>query len=120
MTRAQLLGARGELLAAAFLTRTGLEVLAHNWRSAHGEIDLVAREGDEVVFVEVKTRVGGPEVAPDVAVNAAKLARLARLAEAYLRDEGTPDAAWRVDVIAIVLDARGDVRSLEHLRGAFL
>lgn len=120
MTRTQMLGARGELLAAAYLRRAGLEVLAHNWRSALGEIDVVAREGDEVVIVEVKTRVGGPEVAPDVAVNTAKLARLARLAEAYLSNEGTPDAAWRVDVIAIVLDARGEVRNLEHIRGAFL
>lgn len=120
MTRTRMLGARGESLAAAFLRRAGLEVLAHNWRSALGEIDLIARDGDEVVFVEVKTRVGGAEVAPDIAVNAAKLGRLARLAEAYLLDEGKSDVAWRVDVIAIVLDARGDVRSLDHIRGAFL
>ena len=120
MTRSQILGARGETVAAAFLRRTGLQIVAQNWRSSLGEIDLVALEGDQVVVVEVKTRVGGVDVAPDMAVGTAKLARLGRLAEAYLSSEGTPDAAWRVDVIAIVLDARGAVRSLEHLRGAFL
>jgi putative endonuclease len=85
-----------------------------------GELDLVLREGDEIVFVEVKTRVGGPETAADAAVTGTKLERLGRLAEAYLARERTPDASWRVDVVAVVLDGDGAVRSIDHLRGAFL
>ena len=120
MSRRQALGTRGEELAAAFLTRAGLEVVARNYRSRLGEIDLVARDGDELVFVEVKARVGGVETAPDAAVSAAKLERLGRLAERYLADVGTPEQPWRVDVVAVVLDERGAVRRIDHLRGAFL
>jgi putative endonuclease len=114
------LGERGEALAADFIRRAGLEIVARNWCSRLGEIDLVAREAGETVFIEVKTRVGGPDAAPDAAVTAAKLERLGRLAEAYLAAEGRPDAPWRVDVVAIVLDGRGAVRNIDHLRGAFL
>lgn len=118
--RTQSLGARGEQLAADFLTRAGLQILARNVRLPMGELDLIGREGDEIVFVEVKTRVGGPETAADAAVTGAKLERLGRLAEVYLARERTPDAPWRVDVVAVVLDGAGAVRSIDHLRGAFL
>ena len=120
MSRARALGGRGEALAADFLRRAGLQIVARNYRSSLGELDLVARDGDETVFVEVKTRVGGPGTAPDVAVTATKLERLARLAEVYLAREGSADAPWRVDVVAIVLGGRGEVRTIDHLRGVFL
>ena len=120
MKRRQALGNRGEAFAAAYLNRQGFETVARNYRASIGEIDLVVGDGDELVFVEVKTRVGGPETAPDCAVTASKLERMARLAELYLRQRGTPDVAWRVDVLAIVAGRGGDVRSVDHLRGAFL
>lgn len=114
------LGIRGEDLAARHLAEAGLTVLARNVRLPQGEIDLIAREDGEVVFVEVKTRIGDAETAPDTAVTAAKLGRLERLADAYLEREGTPEAPWRVDVVAIVLARDGRVVHLDHLRGAFL
>lgn len=120
MTRQRALGARGEALAAEFLTRTGFKVVERNARTALGEIDLVADDGGEHVFVEVKSRIGGRETAPDAAVTAAKLDRIARCAELYLAARGTPDAAWRIDVVGIVLDVRSNVVSIEHLRGAFI
>jgi putative endonuclease len=114
------LGLRGEELAARHLRRAGLTVVDRNVRLPDGEIDLIARDGDELVFVEVKTRIGDDETTPDDAVTAAKLARLDRLSEAYVARLGTPDVAWRVDVVAIVLGRDGRVVRLDHLQGAYL
>jgi putative endonuclease len=114
------LGRRGEDLAARYLSEAGLTVLERNVRLPSGEIDLVAQDGDELVIVEVKTRIGDEATAPDEAVNAAKLARLDRLSEAYVARQGTPEAFWRVDVVAIVLGRDGRVVRLDHLRGAYL
>lgn len=113
-------GRRGEELAARHLQRAGLTIVERNVRLPWGEIDLVAREGDELVFVEVKTRIGDASIAPDEMVNVAKLQRLERLAEAYAERLGDPDAAWRVDVVAVVLGRDGRVVRIDHLTGAFL
>jgi putative endonuclease len=113
-------GRRGEELAARHLRRLGMVVVDRNVRLPEGEIDLVAREGDELVFVEVKTRIGDAETAPDLAVTAAKLERLERLAEAYVTRAGSPDQSWRVDVVAVVLGRDGRIVRIDHLAGAFL
>jgi putative endonuclease len=114
------IGRRGEELAARYLIEAGLTVLERNVRLPSGEIDLVARDRDELVIVEVKTRIGDETTAPDEAVTAVKLARLDRLGEAYVARLGTPEVGWRVDVVAIVLGRDGRVVSLDHLRGAYL
>ena len=114
------LGRRGEILAARHLEALGMRVLERNVRLPGGEIDLVAQEADELVFVEVKARIGDPETAPDVAVTAAKLERLGRLAEAYVERAGSPDRDWRVDVVAVVLERSGRVVRIDHLPGAYL
>src|SRR5206468_8338895 len=119
MNQRQGVGRRGEELAARHLQRLGLQVLERNVRLPDGEIDLVAREGEELVFVEVKTRIGDAETAPDVAVTAAKLARLERLAEEYVARAGVPDQDWRGDVGAGVLGRHGQVVLLDHLTGAY-
>jgi putative endonuclease len=116
----QRVATRGEAAAADYLRANGFTILDRNFRLPQGELDLVAREGDEIVFVEVKTRSGSEHLAPDQAVTAVKLDRLGRLAEAYLIRHGHPDASWRVDVIAVILDSSDRVRQLEHIRGAFL
>jgi putative endonuclease len=113
-------GMRGEELAARHLAQVGLTVIERNVRLPGGEIDLVAREDDEFVFVEVKTRIGDESEAPDLAITPAKLERLGRLADAYVSREGVEDAPWRVDVVAIVLGRGGQVVRLDHLRGAYL
>lgn len=96
------LGRRGEARARRFLRRKGLRIIARNWRHPLGELDLVARDGDVVVFVEVRTArrvfAGGPAmtVGPD------KRRRLARLAQAWLqRSRWRPDGV-RFDVVAVV------------------
>jgi putative endonuclease len=119
MNQRHRLGQLGEAIAARYLEEVGFNVTDRNVASRMGELDLVALDGDETVFVEVKTRVGQSDLAPDGGVTPAKLARLERLGELYLLQAGTPDANWRVDVIAIVLDHSGQVLSLDHLRGAY-
>ena len=85
-----------------------------------GEIDLVARDDEDLVIVEVKTRIGDDSTARNLAVTAAKLERLGRLADTYVSREGIEDTPWRVDVVAIVIGRSGRVLRLDHLRGAYL
>ena len=112
------LGAHGEDLAAAYLQKQGYKVLARNHRTALGELDLVAEDGPEVVFVEVKTRLGSLEATPEESVGLAKVGRLTRLAEAFLGNRGRESAMWRIDVVAVVLNRSGKLERLEHLRNA--
>jgi putative endonuclease len=114
------LGRRGEELASRHLASRGLAIVERNVRLGPGEIDIVAREGEGLVFVEVKARVGDDETAPDTAVTDDKLDRLGRLADAYLERIGAPDTPWRVDVVAVVLDRSGRLVALDHLQGAYL
>jgi putative endonuclease len=101
----QRLGQRGETLVADRLARAGYTILARNWRHGTlGELDIVARRGAEIVFVEVRTRRGPLDAAIEWAlasVNERKRARLARLAQTYLDVHGLEGAAWRIDVVAV-------------------
>ena len=119
MSRRQALGTRGEELAAAFLTRAGLEVVARNYRSRLGEIDLVARDRDELVFVEVKTRSSTAFGEPAEAVSPRKARRLRTLAARWLAERRPPyTTELRFDVVS-VLRSRIGAAHVVHLRGAF-
>ena len=110
---------RGEDAAAAFLERVGMQIEARNWRSSAGEIDIVARDGDELVFVEVKTRRSERAGTAAEAVSTAKQGRLVRLARAYVAMAGEQsDAGIRFDVVAIRVIAE-DRALLRHYRAAF-
>jgi putative endonuclease len=111
-------GQRGEALAARYLERRGYEILARNLRSRLGEIDLVAREGRTLVFVEVKARRGRGGDPPQAAVDGRKQARLARLAGDYLARTRGGERACRFDVVAVTFEGEEAAR-LEHFRGAF-
>jgi putative endonuclease len=113
-------GRRGEDLAARHLQQLGLDIVARNVRLPGGEIDLVAREHDELVFVEVKTRIGDESLAPDELVDAAKLARLERLAQMYVARLDRADRDWRIDVVAVVIARGGHLVRIDHIPGAFL
>jgi putative endonuclease len=112
-------GRYGEQLAVDRLVADGLTVIERNWRCADGEIDIVAREGDTLAFVEVKTRSSIAFGDPAEAVGRVKAARLRRLAVRWLVEH--PDPHWpqvRFDVVAVV--RRGpDGPTVRHLRGAF-
>lgn len=111
------LGRRGERLAEAHLIARGCTVLDRNWRCAQGEIDLVVLDGDEVAFVEVKTRTSVAFGHPLEAITVAKLARLRRLAGAWC--EAHPRTGRiRIDAVAVIAPARGEP-TIEHLKAVF-
>ena len=112
------LGAYGERVAARALTDAGLRVLDRNWRCRDGELDLVARDGDALVFCEVKTRTGTGFGHPAEAVTPGKRRRLRVLASAWLaaHDHHAPDL--RFDVVGVHVPPSGPAR-VTHLRNAF-
>lgn len=119
MTNArQAVGEYGERLAARHLVEAGLVVLDRNWRTSAGEIDIIARDGDVLVFCEVKTRRGLAFGAPAEAVVAAKAARLRRLAAQWLSRAGVRPREVRFDVVEVLSPLRG-VPQVTHVRGAF-
>jgi len=109
----------GEAVAARFLEGRGWRVVARNVTSRLGEIDLVARDGATLVFVEVKSRGPLALEPPQAAVDGRKQARLARLALQYLARRRLRGVACRFDVVAVTLDPEGGVPRVEHFPNAF-
>jgi len=105
------LGARGEKLACGFLRREGYKILYRNFRARHGgEVDIVCRDGEALVFVEMKTRRRDDMTRPSDAVNAAKRKLISRGAMAWLQLLDNPDIVSRFDVVEIVLAEDGEPR----------
>jgi putative endonuclease len=112
------LGAHGERIAAAYLTDSGLRVLDRNWRCRDGELDIVARDSDALVFCEVKTRRAVGFGHPVEAVGHVKQRRLRTLAQRWLaaHDEHAPEL--RFDVVGVLVRPDGPAL-VTHLRAAF-
>jgi putative endonuclease len=119
----QSLGRQGEQIAAAYLERLGYELVRRNWRTRAGELDLIVRDGDWLVFVEVRTRRaardGKPPAmgSPEESVTPRKQLRLVAMSETYLFETSWP-GPWRIDVIALELWSDGSIARLNHLRDA--
>lgn len=111
------LGRRGEELAARLLVDKGYQLLDRNWRCDVGELDLVAQDGDCLAFVEVRTRRGRAMGSPEASITAAKQARLIDLSEAYVQAHDWP-GHWRIDVVAVEIDAGGRLLRVEHYENA--
>ncbi|QEH38294.1 hypothetical protein OJF2_68920 [Aquisphaera giovannonii] len=109
-------GDRGEKEAARFLRARGMKILVRGYRTGLGEIDLVALDGDVIVFVEVKSRRGGT---PAEAVTPEKQRRLTLAALHFLKKRGLLDRRSRFDVVAIVWPDDGRPPQVEHFRDAF-
>lgn len=116
-TRAAL-GSAGERLAAGWLEARGFRVLARNWRCAYGELDIIAEERDDLVFVEVKTRRGAVFGTPEEAITASKRAHLIAAAQCYLAEVQRETQPYRIDVVAVQLDERGRLAAVRHYRSA--
>jgi putative endonuclease len=112
------LGTRGEDLAATQLTVDGYVILDRNWRCAQGEIDIVATDGAETVFVEVKTRSSIAFGHPLEAITPVKLARLRRLAAAWCDTHPGDHRAIRIDAMAVIIPPGGEP-TIEHLKRIF-
>lgn len=111
-------GDLGERAAEKHLKKLGLKFLARNYRSSRGEIDLVFREGDCLVFVEVKTRSEDDWSRPADKVDARKKRLLSQTALDYLRLLKNPEVKFRFDIVEVLLH-EGEVREVRHLPNTF-
>ncbi|MDH7486116.1 MAG: YraN family protein [Anaerolineae bacterium] len=116
-SRRQRLGQVGERLAAEALAARGYAILARNWRCPAGEIDIVARDGDTLVMVEVRTRRGEAFGTPEESVTPAKQARLVELGQTYVQERGW-DGPWRIDVVAVQFSPAGRLERLTVIPNA--
>lgn len=110
-------GKRGEQLAASYLEGRGWRVVERNWRYHHKEIDLVARRGREVAFVEVKTRGAGAWGHPLESITAAKRRDLRTAALGWITLRGRPGESYRFDAVVVERDASGT--RVEHVADAW-
>ncbi len=102
-------GRAGEAAAVDILRRLGYQVVRTNYRVREGEIDIVASLGDQIVFVEVKTRRSSSFGSPEESIPPRKVERLVAAAQSYLAETGAEQADWRIDLLAIEMDAAGHV-----------
>jgi len=109
------LGRFAEDLSAWYFRLKGYEILARNWRTRFGEIDLIVKKGSRIVFVEVKARRHKAKGLPEEALTPQKVRRLYRLAEAYLTQNPYPAENFRFDLIAV--DFSEKLPQLKHYRG---
>ena len=110
------IGKKSEDLAVEYLENKGYQILERNWRSGHKEIDIIAKDGDILVVVEVKSRKSTNFGDPDIAVGAMKQRMLIYAAEAYLNYQHL-DVEVRFDIISMVITPQGE--HIEHIEDAF-
>jgi putative endonuclease len=117
-TSTQDLGRSGEDIACRYLQGKRYEILARGFRMFRGETDIVARDGETLVFVEVKARADESHGRPEESVTPAKQRQIRRIAQGFLLEHPAPGVDCRFDVIAILFRGTGDHR-LEHFIDAF-
>jgi putative endonuclease len=118
MAAKDVLGRRGEDLAARYLEQRGLVVLSRNWRCRHGEIDLVATDAERLVVCEVKTRSGTRYGEPAEAVDRRKAARIRLVTQLWLAAHHVRWCEVRFDVVAVVVEPGRPV-TVQHYEAAF-
>src|SRR4030067_2650176 len=111
------LGKKGEELALRFLKKKGFRIIEKNYVCKMGEMDIIAREKDTLVFVEVKTRTSTTFGPPQLAVNPKKQSQMSKVALNFLKEKRLGDVKARFDVVAILLGPRGE--EIELIRDAF-
>ncbi|MBR3556827.1 MAG: YraN family protein [Oscillospiraceae bacterium] len=120
MSREKLLGAFGEAAAAEYLRKKRYEILGMNYRCRLGELDIIARQKETLVFVEVKLRREGGFAPAAEAVTPAKQRRLEIAAETWLAENGLEDVPCRFDIIEVYLEKNGRrIKKINHLEEAF-
>jgi len=115
----QALGRTGEDIACRYLSGKGYKIVARRFRMFRGELDIVARDGRTLVFVEVKARSDASHGRPEEAVTPGKQRQLRRIAQAFLVAHPHPGVACRFDVVAILLRGGPDGPRIEHFVDAF-
>ncbi|MDY6873972.1 MAG: YraN family protein [Chloroflexota bacterium] len=119
-THQRKIGNLGENIAATHLEKKGYQILDRNYSSRYGELDLVAKKGSYLVFVEVKTRTSNAFGMPEASVTADKFERICNTGLFWLQDHPEEPDDWRVDVIAIQLDQNHHIRDIHHFENILL
>ena len=109
------LGALGESLARRMLQAKGYAIVQTNYRCRWGEIDIVAKQGEELVFVEVRTRSGPEFGAPEESLTQPKTARLISTVESYLQSLTQVPDNWRIDLVSVRMGNGRKLQSIRHL-----
>lgn len=113
------LGDAGERIAALFLEQRGYQIIARNFRTRAGEIDLIGEDTDGLAFIEVRTRRGDTMGAPEESLTSRKRQRLLQVAQEFLAAHAEyENHAWRIDLVAIELDRAGKVARMEVIKSA--
>jgi putative endonuclease len=112
------LGALGEKRAREFLKKRGYRIVETNFRCREGEIDIIARDKDYLVFVEVRTRTGSQFGTPEESITFAKREKLTSVALAYLQTHKNLPSLWRFDVVAIEVGSDGQTTRIEVIQNA--
>ena len=116
------LGQWGERQARLYLEAEGYGIAAANFRCRAGEIDIVAIDGDELVFVEVKTRRGDAYGLAEESISPVRAERLAAVAEEFLQSRSAfpydSETPWRIDLVCVNLDGGGKLLNINHIKHA--
>ncbi len=112
------LGKKGEKIALRYLKKSGFEIIECGFRALRGEIDIIAKEKDTVVFVEVKTRKSNEFGSPLEAIDLNKQKQIKKIASVYISKKYRKFIPCRFDVIGIMVEKRGDYK-ISHIRNAF-
>jgi len=117
-TRRKETGALGEKIAQDFLKKRGYRIVETNYRCRRGEIDIVARKKDCLVFIEVRTKRSLEFGSPEESITAAKMSRMRASAAYYRQSHERLPESWRIDLVAVELDETGKPRRVELIEGA--
>lgn len=111
-------GNLGERLGRNFLAKRGFQIIETNYRSPGGEIDIIARQGEWLVFVEVRTKRSRNFGTPEESITQRKKAKLVAVAEHYLQNHEPQPKSWRIDLVAVELDNRNRASRIELTENA--
>jgi putative endonuclease len=118
MTERRETGNRGEKAARDYIRKRGYRIRETNYRCGRGEIDIIAEQGDCLVFIEVRTKTSLQFGSPEESITSIKQARLRRLAVRYLQQLEKLPREWRIDVVAVELDGKGKTTRIDLIENA--
>ena len=111
-------GIRGERLARDFLKRRGYQIWETNYRCPEGEMDIIAKEGESLVFIEVRTKTSAEFGTPEESITPSKMRRLAAITAYYYQNHNDLPPSCRIDVVAVELSKEGKLSRIELIKNA--
>jgi putative endonuclease len=111
-------GILGEKIAGDFLRKRGYHILETNYRCPEGEIDIIARDKDCLVFVEVRSKTSAEFGSPEESITRAKIQRLAAVTARYRQSHQNMPSSYRIDIVAVEMDRKGKTSRIELIENA--